>query len=796
MSQGVEIQSGQPVPSSVSHTDGGIPVPLTPLIGRTRELEHIGRVLRAHATRLLVLTGPGGVGKTRLAIAVAHSVVDIFPDGIVFTNLGPVTLKEQVLPTIADAIGVRREIGEPLFESVLEAVRDKNLLLVLDNFEHVVEAAPLLTQLLGSTSALTIMVTSRSVLSVYGESVYPVPPFGVPDCDSLSLETIMASDAVKLFVDRVRAVRPSFSLNERNARDVITICHRLDGIPFAIELAAARTSLFSVSELASRLEQRLSVLESGLRNVPDRYRTMRDAIAWSYDLLSPFEQKVFRHLAIFSGAWNLEAAGAVVFGLESAGGQHEVLLLDAIGSLVDKSLVQRVETSDYDRNFRLLQVLQEFALDELGAHGERELVEERHTAYILDFARRAAPHLTGRDQIVWLDQLNLLDPDIVCVFERLMGSDTPEVALELITSVWRYGYTRGNILEFRTRLERALERAPEPTRIRARALNAAGVLSNMLADTDATRRYHGAALEIARDLDDKQNMARALTGLGDMAVLRESNDEAEEYYLEAERLFTYLDQPRGIATVQTNLGNLYWKQGKLQEALKINEAARRLYECVGDQRGLAWSYTNVGRLSAELREYAHAAANLAQAMSLYDLIGDRPGIAETLEGYSLINIGVRDYARAATLLGGAMRLRDEIGHPVPLSDRESYDDMVRVLRRALDGTFDDRVAEARQMDLDDVISLAVSTRVTGDNAPRITADDSETRAILERLGITERELQVLQKLGAGESDKVIAESLYISVRTVQSHVQNLLNKFEVTSRSAAVAKAFRIGLLQ
>lgn len=797
MSQDALTQSAQPSPSasSVSPADASLPVALTPLIGRSRELDHVGRVLCTRATRLLVLTGPGGVGKTRLAVAVAESVAHDFADGVLFVNLGPATSSDHVLPAIADTLGVRGEGGDSLYQAVLDVLRDRDLLLVLDNFEQVVDAAPLLTELLRATGSLLIMVTSRSVLSVYGESVYPVAPFMVPDETETSLEQIQRSDAVQLFVNRVQAVRPSFTLNERNARSVVTVCQRLDGIPFAIELAAARTSLFSVSDLAARLEQRLPILESGLRNVPDRYRTMRSAIGWSYDLLTSFEQKVFRHMAIFAGPWNMEAAGALVFGTWTPGDEYEVVLLNAIGSLVDKSLVQRIESSDHDRNFHLLQVLREFALDELDANGERELVEQRHTAYILDFVKRAFPYLTGRDQISWLDQLNLLDADIATVFERLMMVDPPESALELITFSWRYGYARGNILEFRTRLERALERSTEPSPLRAKALNAAGVLSNMLADFDATRRYHESALEIARQFNEKHHMAMALFGLGDVATLRGDEDEAESHYLEAERLYTELDQARGIATAQTNLGNLYWKQGKFQEALKINEAARRLYEAVGDQRGLAWSYTNVGRLSAELREYGHAAANLSQAMALYDLIGDRAGIAETLEGYALINVGIRDYARAARLVGAADRIRTAIDHPVPLNDRGSYDLMVDALRRALNGSFNDMTTDGERMDLDKAISLAVSTTVTGDPSPRISTGDEENRAILEEMGVTGRELQVLQKLGGGETDKEIAESLYISVRTVQTHVQNLLNKFEVTSRSAAVAKAFRIGLL-
>ncbi len=783
-----------PGEQSSSRIDGGIPLPLTPLVGRVSELTYLDRVLRSRATRLLVLTGPGGVGKTRLAVSAARTVADAFPGGVVMLDLSPLTSADAVLPTLASAIGVQGVPGDGLLDAMIEALRGADRLLVLDNFEQVVEAAPMLTELLLATQTLTMMVTSRSVLGVYGENVYPVSPFSVPDRDETSFQKISQSDAVRLFVQRVQAVRPRFHLTERNARDVVTIVNQLDGIPLAIELAAARTSLFSLSNIAERLQQRRLVLESGLRNVPDRFRTMRNAIGWSYDLLNPFEKQAFRQLSVFAGAWSLDAAAVLLFGTSALDAQRELALLDAVGSLVDKSLVQRMETADHDRNFRLLQVLREFGLAELEASSEREAVEERHTQYIMELAARATPHLTGRDQVAWLNQLELLEADITTVFERLMAADRPGDALELITAIWRYGYARRNILEFRARLERALDRAPARIRTRAMALNAAGVLSNMLSDFEATRCYHEEALEISREIGDTQQLAMALFGLGDVAATSDNDEEAETSYLAAERLYTEMDQTRGIATAQTNLGNLYWKQGKLQEALKINEAARRLYESVGDQRGLAWSYTNVGRLSAELREYGHAAANLSQALALYDLLGDRTGISETLEGYALISIGMRDYDRAVRLLGAADAIRVEIDHPVPANDRAAMQAMLEVLRKEAPG-YEVAFEEGRQIDADDAISLALGTSVPLDTSPRISTGDSETLAILDRLGITDRELEVLQKLGSGETDKEIAERLYISARTVQTHVQNVLSKFEVTSRSAAVAKAFRIGLL-
>lgn len=787
------IREPDRIPSS---PEGALPAHLTPLIGRTQEIERVSRILRENAARLLVLTGPGGVGKTRLALAVAEVTEDAYPDGVVLVNLGPLSSSEQVLPTIAGVLGVRDRAGEQPYQTLREEIQHRTMLLVLDNFEQVVRAAPVLTDLLTHSHGLTILVTSRSVLGVYGEFVYPVPPMHVPVPDSSAFEEIEACEAVQLFVSRVRAIHPGFCLTRQNAMDIATICTRLDGLPLAIELAAPRTNLFTVSSLARRLDHRLSLLRWGPRNVPDRQQTMRNAISWSYELLTPLEQAVFRRLAIFVGRWDVEAAQSLWIPGDDAGLQAEADLFDAIGSLVDKSLIHRTISSDHDRHFSILQTLREFGLEELDRHGEREEAERLHTAYMLALAKRAAPHLTGREQVFWLDQLDMVYVDFQAVFNRIIGEDPPEQALELATALWRAGYTRGHIVETRGWLDQALERATEPTVLRAQALNGAGVLANMEGNFRRTRACHEEAVAIGRALNDTLSMALALFGLGDMATLAEDIETAEASYLEAERLYVEMGDARGIATAQTNLGNLYWGLGRLDDALKINEAAWRLYESVGDQRGVAWSVTNVGRLAAELGDQSRAFRNLAHAMELYDMLGDRSGIAESLEGFASVSFGTGDPSRAATLLAAADRLRQAISHPVPQNDMPTYGKLKSSIEEQLGQEFDIQWSVGASMMLDDAMSLALALTLPDDgiSGPQIGGAAS-LRAIAEK-GITERELQVLQKLGSGESDKEIAASLYISVRTVQSHVQNLLNKFGVSSRSAAVASAFREGILQ
>ncbi len=522
---------------------------------------------------------------------------------------------------------------------------------------------------------------------------------------------------------------------------------------------------------------------------------MRNAISWSYELLSPFEQSIFRRLAVFVGSWNLEAARALALPDADPTPDQETQLIDALGSLADKSLIQQAESIEDDRHFRILQTLREFALEELKAHGEFEATLERYTEFFIEFVRQAQPHLTAGNQVLWLNRLDAFYNDIQTVFERLMQHDPPELALDLATRLWRFGYTRGHILETRTWLQRALERAKERSGLRAEALNGAGLLSGMAGEIEDARRYYEEAVDIARERDDKRAMATALFGLGDLAAMDKDVEQAEQSYMEAERLYSELDDARGIAVSQTNLGNLYWETGRIDEALSLNEAARRMYDAVNDKRGVAWSYTNVGRLAAGRGEYGRAIANLSDAARLYQQLGDRSGMAETLEAFALIATDAHQYSHAALLLGAAEQLRQEIGHQVPESDRATLEQVQQRVRKALGKTTAEQTERGRALPLQEAMFLATSMDIADATDPVPDENAERAEAIAQR-GITERELDVLQRLGAGDSDKEIAEHLYISVRTVQSHVQNLLNKFEVTSRSAAVARAFRDGILR
>jgi non-specific serine/threonine protein kinase len=779
------------------------PHTLAPLVGRHRERQAVSDFLRNPDIRLLVLTGPGGVGKTRLAQSVIETVADAFPGGSLFVDLSPLSGADQVLVAIANALGIRDSADVPVLNLINAALRSRRLLLVIDNFEHVADAALYLPDLLMSNPGLTIMVTSRSILSVYGEHVYPVPPMSVPpvpddiSVDDALLRSLVASDAVQLFVRRAIAVRSDFTLTNDNVRDVATICRLLDGLPLAIELAAARIGLLPPRSLAQRLQRRLPLLDDGPRDVPTRLRTMRNAISWSYDLLTPDEQTVYRRVSIFASSWTLAAAVAVVVG---EGDDHfdESSVLDLVSSLIDRSIVRQIDSDAESPHFNLLQVLREFGLEQLESSGEKPELERRHANYMLRLAQEAGPELIGPDQILWLDRVAAIYPDVQAAFNWALANDPPELALGLATSLWRYGYTRGQSRQSREWIERALERAEGRTQLRALALNGAAVLSNMERNLDRARQLHSEALDIATEIGDRRVAGMAHIGLGDCAATANDGDGATFHYQQAEKIFRALGDQRNIAATLTNVANLLWSQSALAEAIDTNERARILYTNAGDRRGVAWSATNIGRIAAQQQDYRRAIPNLAQAVQAYDLLGDRAGYAEAIEGIAQVAISTQDYARATSLLAAADGLRRAVNHPIAPIDRVHHEDMLVTLRRELEAEYDEIWEADRSLSFEEV-KVLVNQILADDPIPsRVkppAARQVRVSSLIKELGISEREIEVLTLVAAGKTDKDIADELFIGVRTVQSHVANLLTKLEVNARSAAVARAIRSGII-
>ncbi len=662
LQRGASPASSQPPAGSVSEPPAAcLPTYPTPFVGRDVDVAAVCQRLQHPHVRLLTLTGPGGTGKTRLSVQAATVLLPVFADGVFFVSLAPVRHPDLVASTIAHTLGITETGTEPLPDTLAAFLRPKHILLVLDNFEHVLDAAPLIAPLLDAAPALRVLATSREVLHVYGEHAFPVLPLALPNAAQLpDLAALGQYEAVRMFIERAQAVQPSFHITNENAPAVAEICHRLDGLPLAIELAAARIRLLPPQALLARLEKRLPLLIGGARDLPQRQQTLRSAIDWSYNLLEEGEQMLFRRLAVFVGSRTVEAVEAVCTGE----GDLPIDVLDGLQSLLDKNLLYQKHEIGGEPSFTMLETIWEYALERLEASGEAPTLRQQHANYYMALVKQAERQFFGANQRVWFDRMEAELGNLRAALAWSEESaDGVEIGLQIAGLLWRFWAVRGHVTEGRTWLDALLPRRHSvPPSARWFALHTAGNLADDQGDYEQATAFWEECLAICRELGNKNFVGHMLNNLGEVAVAHGAYDRAAALYEEA--LVMYRDAANvwatGLAT--RNLGGVVHMRGEYDRARQLLEESLRLMRERGDTESVASITQELGNVAYDMADDAGAIELFDEAQRMFRDGGSKPGAASVLSDMGEVARHQGDYPRAAVLLEQSLALQRDLGN--------------------------------------------------------------------------------------------------------------------------------------
>lgn len=639
--------SGESSFSKLANNPVDLPTPRTSLIGREREVREAADLLLKGDVRLLSLTGAGGAGKTRLAIAVASAIAAKFPGGVQFVSLASLSRPELVVTAIAKVLDLQQAPNRTMVELIRERLQDSDpFLLVLDNFEQVLAAATLVAEMLAACPGVKVMVTSRACLHIYGEQEFPVAP-------------LEESSAVQLFVQRATAVRPNFAVTPENAPAIRDICLRLDGLPLAIELAAARTKLLSPSAILGRLQSRLQLLTGGALDLPERQQTLRNTIDWSHELLNEGEQALFRRFAVFIGGGTLEAAEAVC----NTGRDLGIDLFDGLSSLVDKNLIQRADRPEAESRFTMLETIREYALEQLAASGEEPPTRRAHAAYCLVLAEEGNPELSPAERSAWLRRCDLEIDNYRAALDWLLQTHSVEWTLRLSMALFRFWDMREHLSEGRTRLESILELTnTHHQHERAKICIFLGALSTAQGDFSAAEGFLQQSLSLYETQGDRRGIAASLNALGVNARDRGDNERARNHFEKSLVYWRTLSDSVSTARSLHNLANVLKVQGDYARAQLLLEEAIINFAELGDRSGAAWSINQKGDIAREQGDLVAARESYERALKAFRETGDRWGSARSLADLGAIYCEQGNFEPAETAYREALELFSELRH--------------------------------------------------------------------------------------------------------------------------------------